>query len=117
MSISSTSGIGRFSTRSGKFEQRVFAAFDVVAAFETRRRRAQHDARVARSLRAHHRHIAAVVSRRILLLVAAIVLLVDDDESQVLHRSEHAGSRSHHHSRVPFTNAPPLLRALSIMES
>ena len=99
ISISSTSGMGRFSTRSGKFEQRVLAALDVVAALEAGRRRPEHDARV-RLLRAHHRDVAAVVSRRFLLLIAAVVLFVDDDEAEILHRREDAGSCPDHHARV-----------------
>ena len=99
-----------------KFEQRVFAALYVVAAFEARSRGAEHHARV-RVVRADDRHIAAVVSRRVLLLVAAIVLLVNDDESEILHRREDAGTRSHHHAREPFADAAPLLGALSVMKS
>src|SRR5437868_1970444 len=62
---------GTFFNALREFEQRIFAAVNVVAALEARSGRSQNHTR-AGGLRANNSHIAAIISRGFFLLVALV---------------------------------------------
>ena len=115
MSIISTSGRGRCSTRSGNStsaylfffalkydssdgvaEPRTTAAFAILARID--------------------RDVAGMVARRLFLLVRRIVLFVDDDQREIGDRREDSRTRAHDHARFAALDAMPLLRALFVGE-
>ena len=95
-----------------QFEQRVFALFAVVIAFERRRGRAEHDDGVFH-LAAHDGHVARVVARRLLLLVSVLVLLVHDDEAERFDRRENRRARADDDAGAALADFVPFIVAFA----
>ena len=111
MSISSTSGSGRWLHALVHLDQRVLAALGVVPGFERWRGGAEDDWRL-RELGAHHGDVARVVARILFLLVGRVVLFVDDDEAEVGDGREDGRARADDDARFAAADAMPLLGAL-----
>ena len=95
-----------------EFEQRVFAALDVVEALHRRRRGAEHDHGVVH-LPAHDGDIARVVARGFLLFVGMLVLFIHDDEAERLDGREDGRARADDDARAALPNLVPLVVALA----
>ena len=108
---SSTSGSGRFITRS-RSSMRVYlprSAFCQLSSDGVAEPMHHHR---AGQLGAHHGHVARVVARRLFLLVALVVLLVDENQSQIRRGRKDRRARADDNGRVAAADAPPLLAAL-----
>ena len=110
MSMSSTSGSGRFITRSRSSMRVYLPGASILPAFERWRGRTQHH-RGPGQLGAHHGHVARVVARGFFLFVALVVLLVDEDEAEIRRGRKDGGARADDDGRVAAANAAPLLAA------
>ncbi len=111
MSISSTSGSGRFITRS-RSSMRVYLPRSALCQLSSDGVAEPMHHHRAGQLGAHHGDVARVVARRFFLLVALVVLLVDENQAQVGRGSKDGRARADDDGRIAAADAPPLLAAL-----
>ena len=88
----------------------VAAEIAVDPAFDRRRRRHEHDRKIA-DAGAHHGHVAGIVEDAVFLLVGRVMLLVDDDQAEIFERQEQRRAGAGNDPHPPLRRLPPDLFA------
>ena len=95
-----------------QFEQRIFAVFAIVIAFQRRCGRTEHDDGIFHPA-AHNGHVAGMVARRFLLLVGVLVFLVHDDEAERLDRRKNRRTGANDDAGTALADFVPFVMAFA----